>query len=177
MLPTCRPHFVEFVRTTNKDEQAWCRLIPSHLLSKVVLIPGGAGHQSHYSGWAMGWTTEKSLPLIPTRGRYLSLLQKASRPARPLFTGYRGQLLGVKGPGLEADHSSLSGTEVKNKRSYTFTHTPTRRHIHSWRTQGRGDFIFWLYTRTKPYPHCCPHWRMVWSSILIWIFSVFLLFR
>jgi hypothetical protein len=60
MLPACKPHFVEFARTTNKAEQAWCRLIPSHVLSKVVLISGGAGHQSHYSDWAMGWTTEKS---------------------------------------------------------------------------------------------------------------------
>jgi hypothetical protein len=124
VFPAWRPHVVEFARTTNKAEQSWRILIPSHLLSKDVLIPGGAGHQSHYSDWAMGWTTEKSWLQSP-QGEDIFLDSKKCPDWLGRYSmAIGGQLFGVKGPGREADHSPPSGTEVKNERSYTFTPHP-----------------------------------------------------
>jgi hypothetical protein len=65
--------------------------------------------------WATGWT---AWVLIPGRGKIFSL-STASRPAlepnrSPILWVPRTISPGVKRQGREADHSPLSGVEVKN---------------------------------------------------------------
>ena len=58
-------------------------------------------------------------------GEEILLFSKMSRPApRPtysLFSGYGAYSLGIKWPGIEADHSLPSSIKVKNELSYIST--------------------------------------------------------
>jgi len=56
--------------------------------------------------------------------RFTSFLNHPDRPWGPpslLFCGYRVSFLGKKRQGRDSPSSPLSGAEVKNERSYTFT--------------------------------------------------------
>jgi len=55
--------------------------------------------------------------------RFASSLNQPDRPCPPslLFSGYRVSFPGIKWQRREAASSPLSGAEVKNERSYTFT--------------------------------------------------------
>ena len=75
---------------------------------------------SRYSDWATGYTIRASKPSWGKK--FFSSVIRSDRlwgPPSLLFSGYRGYLSGVKRPGPEVDHSSVSRAEVKNKWSYT----------------------------------------------------------
>jgi hypothetical protein len=77
-----------------------------------------------YTDWMIGSSTP---------GRSWEFFSSPPRPDRLrgphslLYDGYAGSFSGVKRPGLDADHSSPSSSEVKNARSYTST-PPIRLH-------------------------------------------------
>jgi hypothetical protein len=81
--------------------------------------------------WGRDWTIG-ILGFDSRLGLGIFLLTTASgtalRPTQPPIQWVPGTLsLGVKRPGLEADHSPPSSAEVKNAWSYTFT-PPIRLH-------------------------------------------------
>jgi hypothetical protein len=96
---------------------------------------------AQYSEQSTGWTSERS-GFSSQQGQEIFLFFKVSRPSlRPSLT--RAQRIPkalpskVKRPGREADHSLLSGAEVKNEwRCNPLPYTP------SWHVLGQFYFVF-----------------------------------